>query len=118
MKDEKWIETNDKLQSLKLVCFSNLVVCKFKMGENVSVIGITDQMLEVEPKHAKALYFRGQSQVKLEDFDAGVKTLTFLSTQVDDKNADFKMQLQKAIQARKIWLQKQQAVYGKMFGGK
>jgi hypothetical protein len=42
MKDEKWIETNDKLQSLKLVCFSNLVVCKFKMGENVSVIGITD----------------------------------------------------------------------------
>jgi hypothetical protein len=37
---------------------------------------------------------------------------------VDDKNADFKLQLQKAIQARKIWLQKQQAVYGKMFGGK
>jgi hypothetical protein len=59
--DKQWIETNDKLQSLKLVCFSNLVVSKFKMGENVSVVGITDQMLEVDPKHAKALYFRGQS---------------------------------------------------------
>jgi len=87
------------------------------MGENTSVVGITDQMLDMDPNHAKALYFRGQSQVKLENFDEGVKTLKHLCT-IETQNGDFKRELQKAIQARTMFVKKQEAVYSKMFGGK
>jgi hypothetical protein len=39
---EEFKVTNEKLLGMKIICFSNLTVCKFKMNEFVSVIGITD----------------------------------------------------------------------------
>jgi hypothetical protein len=58
---EEFKKDNTELMGLKAVCFANLVVCKFKMQEFASVIAITDQLLEMEPKHQKGLYFRGLS---------------------------------------------------------
>jgi len=39
---EEFMKTNTELQGLKVVCFTNLIVCKFKMQEYQSVIAITD----------------------------------------------------------------------------
>ena len=57
---EDFIRDNEQLQSIKLLTFNNLVVCKHKMGEFESVIGITDQILSetMDPRNIKALYFR------------------------------------------------------------
>jgi hypothetical protein len=89
----EFIKDHTELMGLKPVCFANLVVCKFKMMEFASVIAITDQLLEMEPKHVKGLYFRGLSQIKEQDFDGGVKTLSFLANEVDPSNNDFKVEL-------------------------
>ena len=58
--DPEWIENNKQLQALKLTSFLNLVVCKHKMQEWQSVVGITDQILDetMSPGNVKALYFR------------------------------------------------------------
>mmetsp|Transcript_14318 Transcript_14318/g.22301 ORF Transcript_14318/g.22301 Transcript_14318/m.22301 type:complete len:123 (-) Transcript_14318:237-605(-) len=40
--DPEFIKNNDELQAIKLICFNNLVVCKHKMGEWQSIVGITD----------------------------------------------------------------------------
>ena len=66
------------LDQLKLTSFTNLTVCKFKMKEYQSVIAITDQIKEMAPCHAKALYFRGKAQILVEDFDDGIQTLALL----------------------------------------
>lgn len=76
--DEEWKKANEELMSLKIVCFTNLVVCKFKTKEYTSVIGITDQILEMDPNHCKALFFRGKSEVELQEYDKAVNTLTKL----------------------------------------
>lgn len=40
--DEEYKQTNSELQSIKILTFGNLVVCKHKMQEWNSVLGITD----------------------------------------------------------------------------
>ena len=42
---EEFQKTNAELQSIKLTTFNNLTVCKHKMGEWQSVLGITEQVL-------------------------------------------------------------------------
>lgn len=60
---EHFKKTTEDLNALKLVSFTNLVVCKFKLKEHQSVVAITDQIIEMAPNHPKALFFRGKSQV-------------------------------------------------------
>jgi hypothetical protein len=58
-----------ELGAEKVNCFSNLVVCKNKLGEHQSVIAITDQLLAMAPNHAKALFFRGKAFIAIKEFD-------------------------------------------------
>lgn len=72
--DPEFISINKQLKAIKLTTFSNLVVCKFKMQEWQSIIGITDQILDeqMDPKNIKALYFRGQASQQLDEYDQAV----------------------------------------------
>ena len=69
--DPDYIRAFEELQSIKLVTFNNLVVCKHKMQEYQSVIGITDQILsdQMDPNNTKALYFRAMAFLKIDEYD-------------------------------------------------
>jgi hypothetical protein len=69
--DEEFEKVNSELQAIKLVSFNNLTVCKHKLEQWQSVLGITDQVLseQMDPNNLKALYFRGFALLKTEDFD-------------------------------------------------
>jgi len=54
-------EAFEELMNMKKTCFTNLVVCKHKMGDNQAIVNITDQLLEFDPQNPKALYFRGKA---------------------------------------------------------
>jgi len=69
----------------------------------------------MDPRHPKGLFFRGQAQIRTEEFDAGVKTLQFLAEKVAPGNADFKAELERARATRKKFLQSENAKYSKMF---
>ena len=58
-------EKDKELQGLKIVSFVNLVVCKYKLKEFQSIIGITDQILEMDPSNVKGYYFRGKALLEL-----------------------------------------------------
>ena len=85
----------DELNTLKLTCFTNLVVCKFKTQEYQSVIAIADQIKDMNPNHAKALYFCGKAQYLVEEFDNSIATLTHLCS-LQPENPDFKAELEMA----------------------
>jgi len=57
---EDFKQCMDQLNTLKLTCFTNLCVCKFKVKEYQSVIAITEQIMDMAPRHPKALFFRGK----------------------------------------------------------
>ena len=80
--------------ALKVVCFTNLVVCKFKRNEFQSVIAITDQILEMDTNHAKALWFRGRSYLQVEEYDNAIATLVRLCKV--EPQAEFKRELDRA----------------------
>lgn len=93
------------LNGLKLICFTNLCVCKFKMKEYQSVIAITDQIMEWAPRHAKALYFRAKSQYLAEEFDSAIGTLNLLC-EVEPNNTDFQAELAHAKKLKAAELKK------------
>lgn len=104
----------DELNTLKLTCFTNLVVCKFKMAEYQSVIAISDQIMDMAPNHAKALFFRGKSHYLLAEYDEAVETLTKLCG-LEPENEDFKKELEQAKRLKARDLKKQQQMFSKMF---
>jgi len=111
---EEFRQTMDELNTLKLTCFTNLVVCKFKVKEYQSVIAITEQIIDMAPNHAKALYFRGKSQYLVEEFEGAIATLTRLCA-LQPENDDFKAELDMAIKLKARELRQQQKVFSKMF---
>ena len=64
--------------ALKLTLFLNLAVCKYKLKEFASIIGITDQVLEMDPNNVKGLYFRGKAFIETEEYAKAVESFTRL----------------------------------------
>ena len=57
------------------------------------------------PNHAKALYFRGKSQIATEEFDQGIETLTQLC-EIEPDNVDFKKELDRSKAVRAAYIKK------------
>lgn len=113
---EEFQKDNAELQAVKLTTFNNLVVCKHKMGEFVSVLGITEQILgeNMDPKNIKAMYFRGFAMIKTDDFDGAIKCLQNL-VNLEPKHAEGQKLLQHAKKERQVYQEKEGAKYAKMF---
>jgi len=54
---------------IKVLTFLNLVVCKYKLKEYESILGITDQIMEMDPNNTKALFFRGKALLERQEYD-------------------------------------------------
>ena len=104
----------DQLNNLKLTSFTNLVVCKTKLKEYQSVIAITDQIIDMAPNHAKALFFRGRAQYMVEEYEAAIATLTKLC-ELQPEDQGFKQELEQAKRLQAQDLKKQQKMFSKMF---
>ena len=78
------------------------------------MIAISDQILEMDPHHSKALWFRGKAEAEDDDMESAIKTMAHLC-QLEPQNAEFRRELERI---KKKKLQQQQAnsqVYSKMF---
>ncbi len=111
---EEYQKTFGELQGLKIVTFLNLVVCKHKLKEWQSIVGITDQVLEMDPSNVKGLYFRGNALLELKEFERSVESLTKL-IQVDSKHTDGRALYEKAKKAKKDFLEAQHKKFSKFF---
>ena len=65
------------------------------MNDYQSALRITEQIMDINPGHPKALFFRGKCQYLVEDFDESIVTLTKLC-QLEPENSDFKAELEHA----------------------
>lgn len=61
--------------------------------------------MDMNPRHPKALYFRGKCQYLVEDFDKSIVTLTKLC-QLEPENNDFKAELEQAKRLKAAELKK------------
>jgi tetratricopeptide (TPR) repeat protein len=113
---EDFIRDNTALQAIKLATFNNLVVCKHKMLEWQSVIGITDQILSesMDPNNTKALYFRAQAFLKVEEFDQSAECLNKLLS-LDSGHAEAKQLLTKVKKIRQEYRDKEGKKFAKLF---
>lgn len=78
------------------------------------MIAITEQIMDMNSRHPKALYFRGKCQYLVEEFENSIATLTKLC-QIEPENNDFKAELEHAKRLKAAELKKQKKVYSKMF---
>ena len=111
---EEYQKTYGELMSLKLVCFLNLVVCKHKLKDWQSIVGITDQILEMDPSNVKCLYFRGNALLELQEHARSVECLAKL-VQIDPKHADGRSLFEKAKKVKKEFQEAQHKKFSKFF---
>ena len=105
---------NKELMALKVTCFNNLVVCKHKRKEWLSIVNITDQVMAMDPNNVKCLYFRGNALLELQEFERSVECLHHL-VQVDPSHADGRALYERAKKAKKEFLDAQHKKYSKFF---
>jgi tetratricopeptide (TPR) repeat protein len=75
------------------------------MKEWQSVVSITDQIIEMDPKSVKAYYFRGKAFVELQEYDKAFECLT-KSCEIDPTNTDSKNELARIKRVRKDFVEK------------
>ena len=86
--------------AIKQVSFTNLTVCKFKLQEWQSVVAITDQILEMDSKAVKALWFRGKAFAMLKEWDNSIQALT-QACKLDPAHVEFRKELEQ-VKAKKL----------------
>jgi tetratricopeptide (TPR) repeat protein len=86
--------------AIKVTTFLNLVVCKYKTKEFESIIGITDQIIEMDPNNVKCLYFRGKALIELKEYSKAVDCFTKL-VHVDPNHAEGRKELENAKKIKK-----------------
>jgi len=86
------------------------------MLEWQSVIGITDQILDeaMDPNNTKAMYFRAQALLKVEDFDESAECLNKLLS-LDSEHAEAKQLLTKVKRIRQEYRDREGKKFAKMF---
>ena len=117
-KDEKEEEVKpirDELMKVKLQCFLNTIVCKFKLAEYSNIKGIADQVLEMDPKSSKAFYFTIKAQLALKNYEEA-KDWAVRAMKADSTNADLIAAYNEAIAAHKKYIGEEQRKYSKLFG--
>mmetsp|Transcript_10801 Transcript_10801/g.8053 ORF Transcript_10801/g.8053 Transcript_10801/m.8053 type:complete len:103 (+) Transcript_10801:1517-1825(+) len=100
--------------AIKVTCFSNLVVCKFKLKEFDSIIGITDQLIDMDPNNTKAYFFRGKALLEKQEFDQAVESFAKL-VQIDPNHVEGRNEYLKAKKVRKEFLEDQSKKFSKFF---
>lgn len=90
------------------------MVCKHKLKEWSSIVGITDQVLEMDPNNVKCLYFRGNALLELQEYERSVECLAKL-VQTDPKHADGRALFEKAKKVKKDFLEAQHKKFSKFF---
>ncbi|CDW79222.1 peptidyl-prolyl cis-trans isomerase fkbp62-like [Stylonychia lemnae] len=113
-KNEDFDKVKDELKKQKILSFMNLVVCKYKTKEYQSIIGITDQVIDMDPNNIKCYYFRGKAYLELKEFDNAVNAFQEL-TKIDPNYQEGKNELIRAKQIRKQFIENEQKKYSRIF---
>ena len=113
---EEFQKTNAELQAIKIVTFNNLTVCKHKMEEWQSVLGITEQVLseQMDPGNKKAMYFRAFALIKTEEFEGAISCIQDL-LKIDPEHAEAKKLLVNAKKLHQKHFERETAKFASLF---
>ena len=107
-------EKGEKIKECKISCFLNLSMVYIKKKENIKAVEHASKALEADPKNIKALYRRGLAYSNFSNFD-DAKTDFEDALGLDPNNADVKRELANLIQKKKMAIQKDKKIFGKLF---
>lgn len=111
---EEWKALHSQIEALKVTLFVNLTVCKVKLAEWQSVTLVTEQIVQMDPKNVKALYFRGKAFGELKQYKEAIQTLTDL-VKIDPEHVEARKLLKLT---KETWVKEQEKesqVFAKMF---
>lgn len=101
-------------KAAKASCHVNIATCHLKLGAPADVIASCNKALELDPKHAKALWRRGQARVELADLDEARADL-MAAARADPKNREVRTALEHLKQRQAEQKQRQKVAFGGMF---
>lgn len=93
----------------------NVAVCKYKAKQYESIIDITNQVLDVNPKSIKAWYFRGRAFSEMQEYDEAVESFKN-ALKIDPNHKPSKTEYEKMKKIRADFISKEENKYKAFFG--
>ena len=112
---EEFKKAYTELWAIKEPWFMNVAIWKYKLGEHESIIDITNQVIDYNPKSIKAWYFRGKAFYEMQEYDKAIESFQEVLN-IDPKNKISKTELDKVKKIRDDFIQKETNKYKQMFG--
>eukprot|EP01116_Phalansterium_solitarium_P016395 TRINITY_DN3811_c0_g1_i1.p1 TRINITY_DN3811_c0_g1~~TRINITY_DN3811_c0_g1_i1.p1 ORF type:complete len:797 (+),score=327.93 TRINITY_DN3811_c0_g1_i1:77-2467(+) len=109
------VDQKREVDEICLSCYLNLSMCNLRLNRHERARDNAADALKLEPNNVKALFRRGQACYYLREFEQAKTDLT-AAAKLDPKNQDVRRTLATVQERLKESLDKQKAVYGKMFG--
>lgn len=92
----------------------NVAICKYKAKEFESIIDITNQVIDFNPKSLKAWYFRGRAFFELEEYDQAVQSFKS-ALEVDPSHKPSRAEYEKAKKVRAERVNSETKKYAQIF---
>lgn len=92
----------------------NVAVCKYKAKEYESIIDITNQVLDFNPKSIKAWYFRGRAFFEMQEYDKAVHSFKE-ALKIDPNHKPSKVEYEKVKKIRENHINYEAKKYSKIF---
>lgn len=94
----------------------NVAVCKMKVKEYESIIDITNQVIDFNPKSLKAWFLRGRAYAELQEFNKAVDCFKN-ALDIDPSNKASRTEFDKMKKIRDDYNARETKKYSKMFSG-
>ena len=92
----------------------NVAVCKIKANEYESIIDITNQVIDFNPKSLKAWYFRGRAFSELQEYEKSLECFKN-ALEIDPNHKPSRQEHEKMKKIKAEFLSKEQSKYSKLF---
>lgn len=102
------------LLKMKLQCFVNSIICKFKLKDYKSVMSIADQTLAMEKSCVKAYFWKAKALTLMQEYDAAIDTIR-KAVKLEPANAEVLKEFATIKELHNIFLKDQKAKYSKLF---
>ncbi|KAJ0402870.1 hypothetical protein P43SY_000484 [Pythium insidiosum] len=88
-------EETARVQEIEIPCCMNLAMCLWKLSDLNACIQLCDRVLEMSPRHTKALYRRSQALLETKSFSEAIRDLE-KAVEFEPSNKLFRSSLDRA----------------------
>jgi len=107
-------QIRESLNIVKVQCFINVAICKYKLGEYQSCANVAQQVTEIDPKNIKGYFWMAKGLLNVKNYKDALKSIE-IAKKLDPNNSEISEEYTKIKDAHSKFIENEKSKYSKMF---